>query len=79
MKYNPIYIDPFIFLVILYFDYNRLADTKYVALAYIALVVERCIMYVLFMKGTIDQLCEHLCIPFIRVKQKKVDSSKKLK
>ena len=35
VRYNPFYPDPFIFLVILYFDYNRLADTNILVSAYI--------------------------------------------
>jgi len=68
-KYNPIYLDPFLFLVILYFDYNRTFESHIIAYMYIALVFERMIMYVLFMHSMITQLTTHLGIPFIRTKQ----------
>ena len=68
-KYNPIYLDPFLFCVILYFDYNRTFESHVIAGMYIALVVERIIMYFLFMRSMIDQLTTHLGIPFVRTKQ----------
>ena len=39
VKYNPIYIDPFIFAGILYLDANRLVDPKFLAASYVLLVV----------------------------------------
>ena len=39
VKYNPIYLDPFIFVAILYMDYNRLMEPKVLAVAYVLLVI----------------------------------------
>jgi len=83
-KYNPFYVDPFVFCAILYCDSNRLLDPGLLAGLYIALVAQRSLQYFLFMRGTINQLCEHLDIPFLETKQvflarRKAEESKKSK
>jgi len=69
VKYNPIYIDPFIFCAILYADHNRLLERQILMAMYCLLVLERIIMYFLFVRNMVSQLCEFLEIPFITVKQ----------
>lgn len=69
VKYNPVYLDPFLFVAILYCDYNRLFESHIIAYMYIALVVERAITYFLFVRNMVNQLCDHLEIPFLQVKQ----------
>lgn len=75
-RYNPIYLDPFLFLVILYFDYNRTFESNIVWYMYVALVVQRFIAYVLFMKNMIEQLTEHLGIPFLAAQNKNKKDAK---
>lgn len=53
VKFNPIYLDPFIFVAILYLDYNRILEPRQLAYAYGLLVVQRIIQYILFMRGMI--------------------------
>ena len=48
-KYNPWYADPFLFCGILYLDYNRTFEAKYIAALYICLIIERMISYARFM------------------------------
>ena len=43
VKYNPIYIDPFIFAGLLYLDANRLVEPQFLAAGYVILVVQRII------------------------------------
>ena len=68
-KYNPFYADPLVFCAILYCDSNRLLEPAVLAAMYLALVAQRSLQYFLFMRGTINQLCEHLDIPFLETKQ----------
>lgn len=70
-KFNPLYSDPFVFAGILYCDYHRLFEPKMIAAAYGLLVLKRVILYFLFMRGMVIQICDYLCIPFLRVKQEK--------
>ena len=69
MRYNPWYLDPPVFLAILYCDTHRLFPKEYIALAYLLLVINRTARYFLFLRSIIVQLCDYLQIPFIRVKQ----------
>lgn len=68
-KFNPIFMDFFIFLGLLYADHNRLIPREQLIMAYISMVVVRTILYLLFLKSMISQICEHLQIPFVHVKQ----------
>jgi hypothetical protein len=69
VKYNPIYADPILFCIILYFDHTRYFPSEIIAWAYVVLVLERIVVYYLFMRNLIVQLCDYLEIPFIGVKQ----------
>ena len=68
-RYNPIYLDTFIFPAILYLDYNRVFDSHVIGGMYIYMVVQRITLYMLFLNSIITQLCDYLDIPFIQVKQ----------
>jgi hypothetical protein len=69
LRYNPIYLDPFLFVGILYLDYNRLLSSDKIAALYIYVVIQRMILYFSFMRSVITQLCDHLDIPFLKTKQ----------
>lgn len=68
MKYNPIYIDPILFVIILYIDYNQILDIEIVKYLYIWLCVQRLILYFLFLRSVIIQLCDYLDLPFLMTK-----------
>lgn len=68
-KFNPIYMDPFIFCGLLYLDANKLVEADYLKMSYAFLVFQRAITYALFMRATISQLCHYLDIPFLETKQ----------
>ena len=68
LKYNPIYIDPFLFVAILYVDYNQLLSAQVVAGLYVWLTLQRLVLYILFLRSVISQLCDYLDIPFIVTK-----------
>lgn len=68
-RYSPAFVDPLIFCLILYADYNNLLPTAQLAMAYIILIVFRAICYLVFMRSMINQICDYCNIPFIRVKQ----------
>lgn len=53
MDYNPFYLDPPVFLAILYCDHNRLMPPNYLALAYLVLVVNRTFRYFMFLRSII--------------------------
>jgi hypothetical protein len=67
-KYYPFYIDPIIFLGILYADYNNLLAIETIKIAYVSLAAFRFICYMLFLRGMANDLCNALGIPFWRVK-----------
>jgi len=71
-KFNPFFLDPLVFIVILYCDYNRVFAAKYVAAMYMMLVIERSVAYVSFMRSMIHQLTSHLGINFIVVDKSKL-------
>ena len=74
-KFYPFYIDPFVFIAILYADYNELLFVDSIKIAYISLAVFRLVCYLLFLRGMANDLCKALGISFWRVKQsvKKTD------
>ena len=80
-KFSPYFLDPIAFLAILYCDYNMLASREILGMAYCSLIVGRSILYIQFMEGVVNQICEHMDIPFIHVKQgyKQVDYYQKTK
>ena len=49
VKYNPIYADPFIFLGILWCDYNKVFPSEIIGWMYVILVCERVVVYFMFM------------------------------
>jgi len=53
-RFNPIFIDPFIFVGILFLDHNRMLDSKFIAAAYILLVANRTCQYIAFLKSMAD-------------------------
>jgi hypothetical protein len=65
MRYNPYYFDPPVFCLILYLDYNRVFESETIKYMYIALAVQRLVLYILFLKSLIVQICDYLDIPFI--------------
>jgi len=77
MRLNPVYLDPFVFCLVLYFDYNRLLPLNLIKLMYVGIMVNRLVSYVLFVKGMVDQICEFLDIPFLIVKADYVSKKKK--
>lgn len=76
-KFNPIFYDPFVFWIILYFDYNGLLSSEVLAILYIVLVLVRIIFYILLMRSTVIQICDYMDLNFITVKEKKVDTKGK--
>jgi len=62
-------MDPFVFVGILFVDHNRMIDPKFIAAAYILLVVNRTFQYVSFLKSMADQICDYCELPFLVVKQ----------
>ena len=68
-KYNPHYWDPYVFLVVLAIDYNQAVDKSIIAWMYISLVAIRIVLYLIFMRSMAYQICDHLDIPFLTVKQ----------
>lgn len=66
--YNPIFVDPFVFGGLLYADCNRLLPRDVLAKAYLSMIAIRFLLYVLFMRKMIVQICDYCDIPFLRVK-----------
>jgi hypothetical protein len=69
MRLNPYYLDPFVFIIILILDANRLVESDYLKLAYMSILTNRFYQYVFFIRGMIEQICDYMDIPFLRVKQ----------
>lgn len=69
MKFNPIYADPFLFVGILWLDYNQVFKRDTIAGLYIWLCVQRLVLYFSFLSSVISQLCTYLNIPFLQTKQ----------
>jgi len=79
-KYHPTFADPFIFCAILYADNRRMLPPEQLVAAYLTLIATRTVLYVLFMRSMVIQICDYCQIPFIRVKQDfmpKVEDKKK--
>jgi hypothetical protein len=53
-KFNPVFADFWIFLAILYVDHNRLAPREQIVMAYIAMIIVRTILYILFLRSMIQ-------------------------
>lgn len=68
-QYNPIFVDPFVFGGLLYADSNRLLPRDVLAKAYLSMIAVRFLLYILFMRKMIVQICDYCDIPFLRVKQ----------
>ena len=68
-KFNPIFVDSLIFVMILYVDAHSMAPRQQIAAAYFALIAFRSVQYFLFLRSMISQICDYLDIPFITVKQ----------
>lgn len=66
--FNPMFADPFIFCGLVYADYYSLLPRDVLAKAYLSLIFVRLMLYVLFMRGMIVQICDYCNIPFLRVK-----------
>ena len=79
MRYNYLFFEPIVYLVIVYLDYTlpKSAENNQLILGFYALfVLSTFTKYIIFMRSVIDQLTRHLNIPFIRVKEKKQVKSK---
>lgn len=77
MKYNPIYADPFLFVIILYLDHTRSLSRDTIGGLYIWLCVQRLVLYFSFLSSVISQLCVYLDIPFLMTKQQWESKKKK--
>lgn len=73
IKFSYFHIEPFVYLAILYADAFRLVSPEMLKGLYALLVVEVFAKYCLFLKSIIVQLTEYLKIPFLRVKQTKLN------
>ena len=70
MKFDYIFAEPIIFFIALYIDYivpNSEEGNQVVLLFYIIFVAQTFIKYILFMRSVVNQVCDHLDIPFITV------------
>lgn len=66
-----LYIEPFIYIAILFVDANRLANPHLLVGAYSMLALEVLVKYCLFLHSITTQLTTYLRIPLLTVKQKK--------
>ena len=77
MRLNIIYPDPFAYLAILYCDYNRIFSLPVLKMMYFGIMLNRTLQYFLFMRGMVNQICDHLDIPFLIVKEDYVSKKSK--
>jgi len=64
------YIEPYIFLVLLFLDRYRMVQPSLIAAGYTLIVVFILIEYLLFLYGMVTTLTKYLGIRFLRVKDK---------
>ena len=71
MRYNYLFAEPIVYMVIVYLDYTLPTSTESNQLVlglYVTFVLSTFIKYIIFMRSVVNQLTQHLDIPFIRVK-----------
>ena len=71
MPYNYLFAEPIVYMVIVYLDYTLPTSTESSQLVlglYVTFVLSTFIKYIIFMRSVVNQLTQHLEIPFIRVK-----------
>ena len=68
MKFNWFYIEPFIYLGIIYLDYNRLIQDRHAIMFYLAYATWIAVNYLIFMHSLVDQITTYMQIRFLRVK-----------
>ena len=54
LKFDPFFMDPILFCGVLYCDYNQLASSQQLAMAYCSLIVMRAILYLVFMGNMVN-------------------------
>jgi len=71
MRFNPYFVEPYVFAAVLYLDVQGALSTEQQALAYVLYVAMIFIKYLLFMRSVVSQLTAYLGINFVTVKSKK--------
>ena len=76
-KYNWLFVEPFVFLALVYLDHNRILDATQAKLGYLSFFGVTMVYYLMLMKNIVQQITSHMGLHFLRVKSKaKTDSAK---
>lgn len=68
MKFDWLYVEPFLFALIVYLDHANVFEDQQAALFYLAYGTWIAVKYFIFMHSTVDQITSYLQISFLKVK-----------
>ena len=68
MQFDWLYVEPYVFALIVYLDYARVFENQQAALFYLAYGTWITVKYLIFMHSMVDQITSYLQISFLKVK-----------